>query len=113
MKKILFILVVALSFVSCNDNPSEVDDVLNTIRKQYLVEKITWYDNETNHKEAYYEYDSDNRLVRRTIHSTYFEQGRVKYDTIIDNYEYTRGNFCRFSSLSKSIFSRNPVYVYL
>ena len=97
MKKILFILVVALSFVSCNDNPSEVDDILNTIRKQYLVEKITWYDDETNHKEAYYEYDSDNRLVRRTIHSTYFEQGRVKYDTIIDNYEYTRGNLTKIS----------------
>lgn len=97
MKKILFTLAVALSFISCDNNPSEVNDFLNTIRKKYLVEKITWYDDETNHKEAYYEYDNNNRLVRRIIHSTYFEQGRVKYDTIVDNYEYTEGNLTKIS----------------
>ena len=73
MKKILFILVVALSFVSCNDNPSEVDDVLNTIRKQYLVEKITWYDNETNHAEAYYEYTRGNltKISHKDVYVSY------------------------------------------
>ena len=76
---------------------NDIEDISSDLRKKYLVEKITWYDDETNHKEAYYEYDNNNRLVRRIIHSTYFEQGRVKYDTIVDNYEYTRGNLTKIS----------------
>ena len=76
---------------------NDIEDISSDLRKKYLVEKITWYDDETNHKEAYYEYDNNNRLVRRIIHKTYFEQGRVKYDTIVDNYEYTRGNLTKIS----------------
>ncbi len=76
---------------------NDIEDTSSDLRKKYLVEKITWYDDETNHKEAYYEYDNNNRLVRRIIHSTYFEQGRVKYDTIVDNYEYTGGNLTKIS----------------
>ena len=76
---------------------SDIEDISSDLRKKYLVEKITWYDDETNHKEAYYEYDNNNRLVRRIIHNTYFEQGRVKYDTIVDNYEYTEGNLTKIS----------------
>lgn len=76
---------------------NDIEDISSDLRKKYLVEKITWYDDETNHKEAYYEYDNNNRLVRRIIHRTYFEQGRVKYDTIVDNYEYTRGNLTKIS----------------
>ena len=76
---------------------NDIEDISSDIRKKYLVEKITWYDDETNHKEAYYEYDNNNRLVRRIIYKTYFEQGRVKYDTIVDNYEYTRGNLTKIS----------------
>ena len=76
---------------------NDIEAISSDLRKKYLVEKITWYDDETNHKEAYYEYDNNNRLVRRIIHSTYFEQGRVKYDTIVDNYEYTRGNLTKIS----------------
>lgn len=76
---------------------SDIEDISSDLRKKYLVEKITWYDDETNHKEAYYEYDNNNRLERRIIHSTYFEQGRVKYDTIVDNYEYTGGNLTKIS----------------
>lgn len=76
---------------------NDIVDISSDLRKKYLVEKITWYDDETNHKEAYYEYDNNNRLVRRIIHSTYFEQGRVKYDTIVDNYEYTEGNLTKIS----------------
>lgn len=76
---------------------NDIEDISSDLRKKYLVEKITWYDDETNHKEAYYEYDNNNRLVRRIIHNTYFEQGRVKYDTIVDNYEYTEGNLTKIS----------------
>ena len=76
---------------------NDIEAISSDLRKKYLVEKITWYDDETNHKEAYYEYDNNNRLVRRIIHKTYFEQGRVKYDTIVDNYEYTRGNLTKIS----------------
>lgn len=76
---------------------SDIEDISSDLRKKYLVEKITWYDDETNHKEAYYEYDNNNRLERRIIHNTYFEQGRVKYDTIVDNYEYTGGNLTKIS----------------
>ena len=76
---------------------NDIEAISSDLRKKYLVEKITWYDDETNHKEAYYEYDNNNRLVRRIIHSTYFEQGRVKYDTIVDNYEYTEGNLTKIS----------------
>ena len=76
---------------------NDIEDISSDLRKKYLVEKITWYDDETNHKEAYYEYDNNNRLVRRIIHSTYFEQGRVKYDTIVDNYEYTEGYLTKIS----------------
>ena len=76
---------------------NDIEAISSDLRKKYLVEKITWYDDETNHKEAYYEYDNNNRLVRRIIHNTYFEQGRVKYDTIVDNYEYTRGNLTKIS----------------
>lgn len=76
---------------------NDIEDISSDLRKKYLVEKITWYDDETNHKEAYYEYDNNNRLERRIIHSTYFEQGRVKYDTIVDNYEYTEGNLTKIS----------------
>ena len=76
---------------------NDIEDISSDLRKKYLVEKITWYDDETNHKEAYYEYDNNNRLVRRIIYKTYFEQGRVKYDTIVDNYEYTRGNLTKIS----------------
>ena len=50
---------------------NDIEDISSDIRKKYLVEKITWYDDETNHKEAYYEYDNNNRLVRRIIHNTY------------------------------------------
>ena len=76
---------------------NDIEDISSDLRKKYLVEKITWYDDETNHKEAYYEYDNNNRLVRRIIHNTYFEQGRVKHDTIVDNYEYTEGNLTKIS----------------
>ena len=76
---------------------NDTEDISSDLRKKYLVEKITWYDDETNHKEAYYEYDNNNRLVRRIIHNTYFEQGRVKHDTIVDNYEYTEGNLTKIS----------------
>lgn len=76
---------------------NDIEDISSDLRKKYLVEKITWYDDETNHKETYYEYDNNNRLVRRISHRTYFEQGRVKYDTIIDNYEYTGGNLTKIS----------------
>ena len=76
---------------------NDIEAISSDLRKKYLVEKITWYDDETNHKEAYYEYDNNNRLVRRIIHNTYFEQGRVKHDTIVDNYEYTEGNLTKIS----------------
>lgn len=76
---------------------NDIEDISSDLRKKYLVEKITWYDDETNHKEAYYEYDNNNRLVRRIIHNTYFEQSRVKHDTIVDNYEYTEGNLTKIS----------------
>ena len=76
---------------------NDIEDISSDLRKKYLVEKITWYDDETNHKEAYYEYDNNNRLVRTISHRTYFEQGRVKYDTIVDNYEYTEGNLTKIS----------------
>ena len=76
---------------------NDIEAISSDLRKKYLVEKITRYDDETNHKEAYYEYDNNNRLVRRIIHNTYFEQGRVKHDTIVDNYEYTEGNLTKIS----------------
>ncbi len=99
MKKIIIVClcsIFALSWIGCENSNSGIEGIPTT-RQKYLVEKITWYDDETNHKEAYYEYDNHNRLLRRTIHSTYFEQGRVKYDTIVDNYEYTKGNLTKIT----------------
>lgn len=57
-------------------------------RTGYVVEKITWYESETNHNEATYEYDENDRLILRTDHYTIIEAGLLKKSMRIDSLEY-------------------------
>ena len=95
MKKFFFYTMFFIVLSECNS--SEPEQPQNSDGQQYLVEKISWYDSYENHKEAYYEYDDNNRLIQRTIEETYFEQGQVKHRTWTDTYAYADGDLTKIS----------------
>ena len=64
-------------------------------RTGYIVEEITRYSDENNHYEATYEYDENNRLVKRTLHCTYEEWPGVKHSTYVDSIVYQNGHVSR------------------
>lgn len=104
MKKVMMIYVAMLAFAACTpDNPtpdptpdgSEQEWPLPANRTGYVVEEITRYSDENNHKEATYEYDENNRLVKRTLNCTYQEWPGVKHTTYVDSIVYQNGRVSR------------------
>ena len=96
MKKLLFFASLLIVLSACNS--VEPDNKQNSERKKYVVEKITWYDSADNHREAYYSYDNNNRLISKVVEDTYFEQGQVKHRTWTDTYEYQNNKLVRVNS---------------
>lgn len=97
MKKMLMMCVAMLAFAACtpdNPTPDPTPDVpeqqwpLPANRTGYVVEEITWYDYENNHSETFYEYDENQRLVKRTVNRTYEESYSVKHSTWVDSIVY-------------------------
>ena len=64
-------------------------------RTGYVVDKITWYESSTNHTEAYYEYNEDNKLVKRIINVTIMESYGLRNSTYIDTFLYQNGHVSR------------------
>lgn len=107
------ILKISIALVTCaamfyisactpeNDEPTHTrttPDWIPTLnRTGYVVDSISWYDSSTNHKEAIYEYDENNRLISRTIHSTYEEWDGVKTETWVNTIEYLNGHVYRIT----------------
>lgn len=73
-------------------------------RTGYVVEKITWYQSETNHREATYEYDENNRLIKRTEIGTYIEGGSLKTAVNIDSLVYQDGQLSRIITDNDDFF---------
>lgn len=95
MKKIFLLGTLVCAFglmVSCT--PETIEPSPQQIwpkpmnRTGYVVEKITRYESETNHTEATYEYDENNRLILLTIHKTILEAGFLKKSMRVDSLEY-------------------------
>ncbi len=76
----------------------------NTIRDQYLVEKITFFEDVSNYKSTEYFYDNNNRLIRRLTTGKILENNQVRELKYVDVFEYKNGLISKIHILDSTYF---------
>ncbi len=76
-------------FVSCDRNNNL--NTGNSLRNNYLVDKIFRFEGSSHYKLAEYFYDTDNKLIKRLVTGKMIENNQVRDLKYIDEFEYENG----------------------
>lgn len=79
-------------YLTENDMPGFDLATDNSVRDNYLVDSVVWFESPTNYKRATYIYDDDNHLIKRVLKGKVEEGTGVVRDIYHeDEFEYTDG----------------------
>lgn len=83
-------------------------------RDLFMVDKISRFESSSNYASAKYEYDVDNKLVRRIITGEMIENSQVRDLKYIEEYEYENGlvSKIQYQDLTHFKFSHDICFVY-
>ena len=109
MKKLMLTLVAILSFAACT--PEQIEPLPEN-RTDYVVTQITWYADASNHKEATYEYNDKNQLIKRTLNCTFEEWNGVKHSVCVDSLYYQDGRVCKITQTENGLYRPDRLFFY-
>ena len=88
IKLMTTILLFFLILISCSKDDCEVN--LET-RQDYLVDKISKFEDSTNFTNTIFIYNNDNKLIKKTTTGKFVQNSQIRDMLYIDEFEYTNG----------------------
>ena len=88
IKLMTTILLFFLILISCSKDDCEVN--LET-RQDYLVDKISKFEDSTNFTNTIFIYNNDNKLIKKTTTGKFVQNSQIRDMLYIDEFEYTKG----------------------
>jgi len=113
LNKSLRIIRSFLVFIFCGLTATNIAQAQES-RDDFLVDEISRFESSSNYAEAKYEYDTDNKLLRRVITGKMIENSQVRDLKYVDEFEYENGLVSKIQhqDLTHFMFSYDIHFIY-